>query len=361
MDPILLNQNFENSGLIEKYTSLQWIRRYYDVGNFELHVSPEYFDQVMASRYIYHSENDETAIIEDVSFQQNQAGTSDLVLKGRFLEALLYDRVINRTETLSGNLETALRNLIVKYAMTGERKIPLLQLSQAKGFGETINLQTTGAVLMEKLYATLQSYEMSFKLHYDYLKNIIYFSIWKGVDRTQSQDENTWAIFSNSFENVLDTVYNKNDADYKNFAYVAGSGEDNNRVVEEVNLIKPGEIRRELYVDARDLQPQDENGNAIPIATYRAILHRRGLEKLNEFRKIEAIDGKVDIQSNLKYREDFDLGDLCNYENPEIGLSVQKRLTEIQEIYENGLTTVNTVFGEDYVTSIKKVIQKEVM
>lgn len=360
LELVLLDQDFQNSGLIENYTSLQWIRRYYEPGTFELHASPEYFQQARKSRYLYHNLNDETAIIEDVYFTQNQQGQTDLILKGRFLEALLYDRVINNNESLSGNLESSLRNLVVKYAMTGERKINLLQLGTTRGFTDKVNVQTTGDNLMNKLYDILQTYEMSYRIHYDYINNHLYFELWKGLDRTQEQDENSWAIFSNSYENVLETNYERNDSDYKNFAYVAGEGKGQQRIIETVDIIKPGELRRELYVDARDLQTQKEDGTEIPIDTYRSMLRQRGLEKLNEYRLVEPIDGKVDIKSNLIYRDNFDLGDLCDYENESIGLSIQKRITEIQEIYENGDMEVHTVFGEDYILNIDKIIQKGV-
>ena len=360
MELILLDQGFEISGIIEKFTSFQWIRRYYDVGTFELHTSTEYFPYVERSRYLYHSGADESAVIESVFFSRDQTSRTNLVLKGRFLESLLSDRVIQSTETLSGNLEDSLRALVKTCAMTGARAIPLLSLGEKAGFAETISLQATGDNLMQRLYTILQSYEMSFRVEYRYQENQMLFSLWKGLNRTQEQQENGMAIFSDSFENILETSYSRNTADYKNFAYVAGAGEGNKRILEEVDQVLPGELRRELYVDARDLRPEREDGTSIPEEEYRRILRRRGLEKLAEFRAVEAIDGKADTHANLIYRTDFDLGDLCDYANPGIGLSVRKRLTEVREIYEGGTMRLDTVFGEDYVTNIKRIVQREV-
>ena len=46
--------------------------------------------------------------------------------------------------------------------------------------------------------------------------------MWKGKDRTDDQTENSWAIFSDSFYNVKNAVYDRDESEYKNFAYVAG-------------------------------------------------------------------------------------------------------------------------------------------
>lgn len=108
------------------------------------------------------------------------------------------------------------------------------------------------------------------------------------------------------------------DACYKNFAYVAGEGEGSARVIVEVDLRSSAdEERREVYVDARDLQStyQDDAGDEHTYTAdqYRALLRQRGLEKLAEYQKIETVNGDVDPNANLTYGVDFDLGDLCTY------------------------------------------------
>jgi len=357
---ILLDKDFQISGLIEKFTSLQWNRRYYDAGDFELHMASEYFPLLSNSRYIYHGAADETAIIEHILFSRTQSNQTDLVLRGRFLEALLAERVIPTTMTFSGNLETSIRRMVQTCAMTGARAIPLLELGDVAGFTQTAAFQATGDVLMEKLYSTLQGYGISFRVRYDYLANKLLFTLWQGKNRSQDQTENGAAIFSDSYENILETTYTYSRSDYKNFAYVAGAGEGTARIVETVDKIAPGEDRRELYVDARDLSPETEDGIMLTDAEYRTILRARGEEKLSEFQTVEAIDGKADPNANLKYRTDYDLGDICDYANPGIGLEIQKRITEIREVYEGGHMRLDTVFGEDYIRNVRKLIQREV-
>ena len=87
------------------------------------------------------------------------------------------------------------------------------------------------------------------------------------------------------------------------------------------------------------------------------MLKERGIEKLNECNKVEVSNFSIDPLSNLKYKEDFDLGDKVVYKNDELGLIIENRIVGITEAYENGNRTIDVTFGEHY--NIKK-IRKEI-
>lgn len=192
------------------------------------------------------------------------------------------------------------------------------------------------------------------------MSNDLVFEVWKGKDRRDSQTENSWAIFSNSFFNIRNVVYNRNSSSYRNYAYVAGEGEGEDRITVTVDLRQGGEERKELWVDARDIRRQDDNGNEITLDDYKALLAQRGKEKLAQYRKVEIVNSSIDPHANLEYKRDFDLGDLCTYINTEIGIATDKRITEIIETYEGGAEELTVTFGTDEVTSIKQLIKREV-
>ena len=147
-------------------------------------------------------------------------------------------------------------------------------------------------------------------------------------------------------------MYSRDGSSYKNFAYVAGAGEGIKRKIVTVDLRQPGEERKEIWVDARDLQEEDENGNRIPESTYNAQLVQRGMEKLAEYRKVETIDSSIDLNANLVYKRDFDLGDYCTYINTEIKISTEKRISEIMETYEGASMELLVKLGTDGVTPL---------
>lgn len=364
---IVLDENFEAVGAIAIFNTLIWDRRYYEPGVFELYAPVDTFPLLNTGKYICRNDRDELAVIRNPCYKQNNAGERSAYAKGYFVESLIGNRVINSTQNLTGTPEDIMRSLVNTFVINpsdGNRKMPIVRLGTRKGFGTSVRVQTTGANLSDKLYEIGQTQEMSHRLVYDYENNILTFEVWQGLDRTDSQEVNSWAIFSNSFYNVKDVIYERNDSEYKNYAYVAGEGEGAARVVVEIDIrSSTTEERRELYVDARDLQSSYYDSNNVEhhytAAQYREMLRQRGLEKLSEYNMIEIVNSNIDPGANLVYETDFDLGDLCTYQNTELGITCTKRITQIQEVYEGVKTSLVLTFGTDDASTITKIIRRE--
>lgn len=360
---IVLDENFDTLGAIPLFRTLIWIRRYQKLGAFELYTTKEYFPLLNAGRYLYRNDAEELGVIDEVNYAQDDSGAREIYAKGNFAECLLQNRVIDETVTLSGPLETAMRNLVAKFAISPKdsaRSIKHLRLGQVAGLTATVSSQVTGENLSEELYSLGNAENISHRVKYDYLTNDLAFEVWRGKDRRDSQTENSWAIFSNSFYNIKDAIYNRDASSYKNFAFVAGEGEGSSRVIVEVDLREnASEERREIYVDARDLQSDDGDGNVLTVAEYKALLIQRGKEKLAEYQKVETVTSSVDSQANLEYKKDYDLGDYCTYINTEIGIETAQRITEIMETYEGGAVELIVTFGNDGITTVQQLIKRE--
>ncbi len=363
MNLIVLDKNFDTIGSVALFQTLIWVRRYEKLGYFELHAPIGYFDLLNQGKYLYRKNAVELGVISEVNYSQDENGSRSSYAKGYFAEVLLTDRVVETTVTLNGNVEIAMRDLVTRTAISPsdeDRIVKHLRLGEISGVSGTVDIQTTGSNLSEKLYKVGSSQEVSHRVRYDYLTNDLVFEVWQGKDRRDSQTENSWAIFSNSFLNIRNVVYNRDSSSYKNFAYVAGEGEGTERVIVTVDLRQPGEERKELWVDARDLSRQDDKGTKMPLADYQSKLVQRGKERLAEHRKIEIVNSSIDPCVNLEYKKDFDLGDLCTYINTEINIVTDKRITEIMEIYEGGAINLSITFGTDEVTTIQQLIRREV-
>lgn len=362
MKLIILDKDFQTMGSIPLFRTLIWDRRYEKLGCFELYTSKDYFPLLNTGKYLYRSDAVELGVIDEVNFSQDETGARESYAKGNFSEKLLTARVIECTVNLSGNAETELRKLVQRTAIDPEekdRKIKHLRLGEITGIKDSIDIQTTGDNLSEKLYEVGNTLEISHRVRYDYLTDDLAFELWKGKDRRDTQEENSWAIFSNSFYNIRNVVYNRDESSYKNFAYVAGAGEGADRKIVTVDLRLPGEERLEIWVDARDLQDTDNEGNPIPDSVYTAQLKQRGREKLAEYRKVETVTSSVDLNANLVYKKDFDLGDYCTYINTEICISTDKRITEAMETYEGGAMDLSVTFGTDEITTVQQLIKRE--
>lgn len=359
---IVLNEDFETMGSVSLFRTLIWVRRYETLGCFELYASKDYFELLNTGRYLYRNDAQELGVIDEINYTQDENGNREIYAKGNFAECLLKDRVIESMTTFSGNIETVMREMVTRTVISPkdrERVIKHLRLGNIQGISGTVDCQTTGDNLSDKLYEIGNTQEISHRVKFDFQTDDLVFEVWQGKDRRDSQEENSWAIFSNSFYNIKDVVYNRNSSSYKNYAYVAGAGEGSSRIIVTVDVRQPGEERKEIWVDARDLQQEDENGKAIPLATYQSRLKQRGREKLAEYRKVETVNSGIDPNANLEYKKDFDLGDYCTYINTEIGIATDKRITEIMETYEGGKRALSITFGNDEASTIQQLIKME--
>lgn len=361
MKLIVLDKDFQTIGSIPLFRTLIWARRYEKLGCFELYTSKDYFELIDSGEYLYRSDAEELGAIDEVNYLQDENGSREAYAKGNFAEVLLSQRVIEGTISLTGNAEDSMRMMVQRTAIEptdSDRKIKHLRLGKVNGVKGTVDIQATGDNLSEKLYDIGNTLEISHRVRYDYITDDLSFEVWQGKDRRDTQEENSWAIFSNSFYNIRNVAYNRNTSAYKNFAYVAGAGEGADRKIITVDLRQPGEKRLEIWVDARDLQGEDNEGNKIPESVYNAQLIQRGKEKLAEYRKVETITSGVDPNANLVYKKDFDLGDYCTYINTEIGISTDKRVTEAMETYEGGAMDLSITFGTDEVSTVQQLIKR---
>ncbi len=375
MELLLLDKDFQICGLIDDFSSLVWNRKYYECGNFNLQIGIKYWEQFKNAMYVYSKDFIETGILETLDHKTTTQGV-EIQRSGRFLESMLADRVINTTQSFRNQTtEDIVRSLVNTFAINaGTRSIPNLILGERKGLGRKRTMQMTGDNLLDKIYELCKEDKLSIKLWYDFDNNKLVFEVWQGLDRRDTQNENTWAIFSRNFENISEDRYSLDETKYRNFAYVAGEVEEETgtdsegmpittkrRVDITVDRVKEGEKRKELYVDARDIQSEiyDDEGNSTKISDteYKEMLKERGIEKLNECNKVEVADFSIDTLANLKYKTDFDLGDKVVYKNDELGFNIENRIIGISEAYEDGNMTLGVSFGDDY--NIKKV--KEVI
>ena len=338
MDIFLLNGDFQIVRIIDDFSSLIWRRKYNEPGNFELHCVHTLFAELAAAKYVCRPDRSEVGVIENYGLN-----FPSCFCKGRFLECLLADKVIYPAQSFgSKTQETIARSLIAVL-------LPDISLGTVNSpeIGNSITTQVTGDNLMEYIYDRLISVGASCSVTCDLGSGQLTFSVWKGTDRSTS------AIFSQEWDNLKSFSYECSDKDYRNYAVVAGQGEGSTRQFVTVDH-SDGDRRREIFVDARDVQ-QEENESA---QDYAARLALRGEEKLAQYEIVQKSDAEIDTESSLRYREDFDLGDVCTVKDDRHGIICQKRITECEEVYENGTFSLSVVFGEGYLLLPKYLERK---
>ena len=167
------------------------------------------------------------------------------------------------------------------------------------------------------------------------------FKLYSGVDRSYGQSVNPYVVFSPNFENIIESNYIESKMALKNVALIGGEGEGTARKYTSVGTAS-GLDRRELFIDARDVRSEDDNGNSIPEAVYLEQLRQRGREKLAENVDVVAFEGEADVSTMFTYGVDFFMGDIVQIAN-EYGHETKSRIVElISSESEEGVSTYPT-------------------
>jgi hypothetical protein len=122
-------------------------------------------------------------------------------------------------------------------------------------------------------------------------------------------------------------------------AWVFGEGEGTARINVKLNDTLSGLEREEIYVDARDIQKQTQDGNGKDItltdAQYKAALTSRGISKLAEQEAILTLNGDIDLETELfVYGKDYQLGDRVRFTSKLFNVTKTSVLAGIDETWD---------------------------
>lgn len=357
------NETFDAIGQINAYTSLMWPDKYNGYTSFELHVPVTQENSILIKKgNVLWCGDDNAAVIEIIKADTDKDGQKTFTVKGRTLEVLLTRRIIWGTYNCVNKYSSTVMYEIVNNQCVNPsspfRKIPFLECAEDKQNGKKISFQRTGGEVYDALTSIATDADLGFDVLFRPEEKKLIFQVTEGVDRTNS------VIFSTDLEDILTSSYYTNDQDIKTLAYVAGEGEgaDRKYIISGDNDSR-GFERRELYVDARDLQTQiaDDDGNITTVTDeeYNNLLNDRGAGKLAECITVETFEAKMRVIGDIQYvyGVDYTKGDKVLIQDVELGVQVVARITEVSENIDDEYELLMT-FGYEYPTLIQKVKQQ---
>ena len=335
MELRIFNPDMELLGIIENQTSLIWTRRYRKPGSFELHVpiTQTNLELIKRGNLLYKRGGLEAGVIEDIRLEESNIKKS-MLIKGRFLSSYMDRRLIRDTVYFDGEVEIAMRELL-----SGVTAIPRVELGSLNYYADTIAFQVTCKNLLDYVQKLAICSNIGFRFRPDFNEKKIYFETYKGVDRTVSSGATSRVIFSENYNNLNNAIYQENDQLYKTLAYVGGEGEGDERKYVTVGEGEGLDLR-ELFVDAKDIRQEDLTDEA-----YEQLLIQRGTEKLLENCISESFECDTGADVNFTYKKDYDLGDIVTVKKKSWDITQDKRIEEVQEIYEYGQMRVVPTLG----------------
>lgn len=345
---------------MDSYESLRWVRKYTECGEFELHCpfTLENIALLSKENIIRKKDSNEAAYISYRNIKQNDKGEENIVVKGKFLTGYFKRRIIWGTEVLQSTFEQAIRTLIAKNCITPadvKRIIPNLVLGDIKNLSETVDYGSAYKNLLEEITAICASFECGQRIRFDTKAKKLIFELYKGLDRTASQQLNPQCIFSKEFDNLMDYEYTDSIEDYKNVVLVGGKSDDDdsNRRFMTIGAGE-GLDRFEVFNNQGGLSTKIDKVEMSTVQ-YEALLSEKGNTTLSQSKIVQSLSAAINLRSNLRYRTDFDLGDIVTCKIKKLGLNLDSRIMEIEEVYEKTGFEVFTVFGDEIPTLSKKI------
>lgn len=308
-------------------------------------------------KYIFTKDRTEMGEITQINFI-NQRGYKAINISGFFLENWLNKRVVYRkgTSNIVGGPEwmnqegkaedvayayfNAFKDVSINQSGDTVDCILGIESGQSLSRGKISNHERCGEKLGSKIYSILKPSEMSYRILYDFEENEKVFSVWSGYDRTQDQSDNNPVTFSTRYGNIKNPNILIETTNYCNSCII--DNENNGAVYERALLNKS--VEDDEYIFSYVKSSVNKNDYESDTEFYSA-LEAEGKTDLNE--RVKLINVEFDaMEGSYDYMEDFDLGDKCNIEIPEVDISADAVLIGCYEVIKKGNHSLTLEFGE---------------
>lgn len=346
----ILDTSFNLLGEIDDYESLQFTRRFYRAGEFELHIAlgKQNVEQLLKDRVIMiANQPHKTGLIMHREITTDDDGIERLMIKGPTLGGVLDRRIIVTSgyDRVSGPAETVLKHYVDSHIVGGvypERQIPFFVCAPDLGRGVATPWQARFDPLHEVVEAIARWCDIGWLVRLNVAAGKWEFDVLIGRDLTVDQSELPPVIFSHDFDNIQSQQYTDSELQYKNVGYAGGPGEDEDRLIQVVGS-GTGLGRREVFLDCSSAEDAGE-------------LVSLGEQALVEHGNIQTYNGKILDTHSFQYEVDWDLGDRVTVQNRRWGLTMNSRIVEVKEIYEPA-SKIEVTFGSE-IPTITKFMKK---
>lgn len=356
------NQNRDIAGICDNFSSVIWEPVYNGVGVFEIYAAATEQNKEILKEDYFVSRADrprDVGIIENILYEYDMSGALMIKATGRFAKSILDRRLIYdilqypgtphlyraRPVVMTGKVEVVCRNLVNKCIINPtdtNRKINFVKLGALQNLPAYItnvdeSSQTTYGNLLDITDGFLNDVNYSAYISLDDDGNLIY-NVFAGADKTET------IIFSQDFDNLIKSSYQKNKQAFKTFGLVGGSGTGTARLYSDFESVsnQTGINRRETFIDGSSISREYENNDQTEYysgATYRGMLQQFAKTELkNKYIIVENYTGEIDITANdYKLGVDYNVGDIVRLQDKVLNIALNQRIykaTEVQD--ENG-------------------------
>lgn len=412
MEIIVLDDKFIAKAEIDTFSSLIWCERAHDIGalDLEIEASAKNLEIFQIGYFIYRKDTSGICRIDSIEVKTDAEDGDKLIIGATDLKSFAEQVTVHgefKDETVWVEKENGDKELVVKNVVNVEQwiretmkvftvfdstvlpkniypkfEIDNFTLGNANGYTDTAQLlDSKDARLSEHINHLCEMSGFSWKITYDYDRNLLSLNVKKSEDKTIEQEENTRVLFSKTFDNLQSTKLSQSIGKMANVAVIKhNNGDimgDNGTVFAYLTEEEPyGIYRFDLPVDgtkvaiphiqtsADFIQVEEgkgdyklENGEYIKgtgnylyqpqytadeITSYRELLKALGLAKLKENRVTQKFESEINFNQFI-YRDDYDVGDIVTVQN-EYGVQLNAKIIEVVETWDESGYSIEPAF-----------------
>lgn len=360
------DDGFELIGELDNFSNITWGEAFKGCYQFEIWapVVDKNKDLLKIGNIVYVKGRPQAGIITIKECEIDDSGVGKFHVKGLTMEYILDKRVLLGLYYKQGfpsSIIYDIINLNLINPTNAFRKVPLLEMDEYIIPQDSILYQRTGGSVYDSVDTLSTIGDLGYGVDFDPRSRKLIFGVTKGHDRTV-ENSSSPVVLSTKLENLLNSKYYQNKQDETNVAFVQGEGEDANRVsklVGNTNLF--GFDRKELYVDARDLQSEFTDTNThetkkLTESEYFKLLDQRGFDKIAETKEAEQFEAKMKTlgKAQFVFNVDFFLGDKITVIDERQGVAISTQITQVEEVFGESYA-LNLTFGFDNASLSKKL------
>ena len=273
----ILDSDFNALGVIDEFLSCIWTERYSKAGDFELYCPVN--DKTTAllyttaddisDRYAMIRDSKTYMVIENVLLTTDAEDGDRYTVTGRSIESILDRRVIwNRYFSENVTISNVISSLVTQNATNpsdADRRLDIFRPNGSWFVASSRNAEKRMKVAEyygDNLYDVITSL---CEAHHIGLRAVpmdggkFQLQIYDGADRTYDQLNNPYVVFSEKFDNLLESRWQKNTAGLKNYILVRGDA-DYDPVFNDGDALLKQEAQQNAqaysgaWADARELE-----------------------------------------------------------------------------------------------------------
>ena len=312
----LYNEDMQRISIIgTNFISCFWAEGYNTTEDFTLEVqaTKEYKSKLKPDCYVGRDDRKTLMVIKSI-----ETGGNTIIATGKQATRVLDDVAFVGTLPEGSIIDTSVKN-----AYNGSSKFYKLEFATTN-LGVEYDQQISHKSFLELCTVMCQSADVGLKVIRQNGGLVAEF---------YKPELNSNTKLSENFGNVKVNNIILSTENYRNYAIVLGKGEGENRTRVDVDLTN-GEKRRELIVDARDIQLEEGETTT----QYNARLYAKGVESLLQQRKTWEC---AILPLAKEFGSKYDLGDMVNIVLNEYNIKMQARISRFtQKQQRNQLETI---------------------